>query len=142
MRRLPPRSTRTDTLFPNTTLFRSPLGTSSTLQLARRLCRLPPRHHLAGQGQTSGDRRRHSRQETRNFVGKRLVVGLAGACKRHCRLRISTAYLLLANQRHHVLRPPFLIARARKGPSAQHVEFIHIEPAPLLTDPSIEMQRC
>src|SRR3546814_12381608 len=101
--------------------------TSSTLQLARRLCRLPPLHHLAGQGQTSGDRRRHSRQETRNFVGKRLVVGLAGACKRHCRLRISTAYLLLANQRHHVLRPPFLIARARKGPSAQHVEFIHIE---------------
>src|SRR3546814_8832827 len=32
-------------------------------------------------------------------------------------------------------------SRARKGPSAQHVEFIHIEPAPLLTDPSIEMQR-
>src|SRR3546814_9870603 len=86
------------------TLRRWPLGTSSTLQLARRLCRLPPLHHLAGQGQTSGDRRRHSRQETRNFVGKRLVVGLAGACKRHCRLRISTAYPLLANQRPHVLR--------------------------------------
>src|SRR3546814_1403370 len=63
------------------TLRRWPLGTSSTLQLARRLCRLPPLHHLAGQGQTSGDRRRHSRQETRNFVGKRLVVGLAGACR-------------------------------------------------------------
>src|SRR3546814_12014456 len=65
------------------TLRRWPLGTSSTLQLARRLCRLPPLHHLAGQGQTSGDRRRHSRQETRHFVGKRLVVGLAGAFKRH-----------------------------------------------------------
>src|SRR3546814_8000010 len=52
------------------TLRRWPLGTSSTLQLARRLCRLPPLHHLAGQGQTSGDRRRPSRQETRNFVGK------------------------------------------------------------------------
>src|SRR3546814_19799882 len=126
MRRLPPRSTRTDTLFPNTTLFRSPLGTSSTLQLARRLCRLPPLHHLAGQGQTSGDRRRHSRQETSNFVGKRLVVGIAGACKRHCRLRISTAYLLLANQHHHVLRPPFLLRRARKAPTPHHIDIHHL----------------
>src|SRR3546814_1404335 len=39
MIRLPPRSTRTDTLFPSTTLFRSTLATSAAGSFRRSLCR-------------------------------------------------------------------------------------------------------
>src|SRR3546814_16016753 len=48
MIRQPPRSTRTDTLFPYTTLFRS------TFSVGRRLARKPPRQGLNGANRTSG----------------------------------------------------------------------------------------
>src|SRR3546814_1475202 len=46
MIRRPPRSTRTDTLFPYTTLFRSPLRRH--LRRPRRNRRLPPARHRGG----------------------------------------------------------------------------------------------
>src|SRR3546814_3723718 len=46
MIRRPPRSTRTDTLFPYTTLFRSPLGS----------CKVPPASHERPRGPTARDR--------------------------------------------------------------------------------------
>src|SRR3546814_10616716 len=45
MIRRPPRSTRTDTLFPYTTLFRSRIGPSRTSHLA---VADPARHHVCG----------------------------------------------------------------------------------------------
>src|SRR3546814_13775380 len=47
--RRPPRSTRTDTLFPYTTLFRSPLGLNPAIELYRRFtpsARTPDEHPL------------------------------------------------------------------------------------------------
>src|SRR3546814_5084541 len=44
MKRRPPRSTRTDTLLPNTTLFRSPHGHVAALELPDAGLVLPPRH--------------------------------------------------------------------------------------------------
>ena len=87
---------------------RRPLGTGLALRFACG-CRLPRLHHVAGQGETPGNRRRHRRQKSRNLVGERPVVRLAGAGKRHGRLGISPAYLFLANQGQHVLRAPRLV---------------------------------
>src|SRR3546814_7827916 len=69
MIRRPPRSTRTDTLFPYTTLFRSPP------KRRHRLAQRPPRRHQHGGGTKAddkhiprrrGDRCRHARQSTRS----------------------------------------------------------------------------
>src|SRR3546814_19831881 len=58
MRRRPPRSTRTDTLLPYTTLFRSPAG------VARKRMRSPPGVGDGGPGKDAGSRQaiNHSRQ--------------------------------------------------------------------------------
>src|SRR3546814_13850603 len=58
MRRRPPRSTRTDTLLPYTTLFRSPAG------VARKRMRRPPGVGDGGPGKDAGSRQaiNHSRQ--------------------------------------------------------------------------------
>src|SRR3546814_13819296 len=60
MIRLPPRSTRTDTLFPYTTLFRSH-GRKHGLRVPRQDLRLDPRHHrrdAADPGEPPGRRAR------------------------------------------------------------------------------------
>src|SRR3546814_8470257 len=58
MRRLPPRSTRTDTLFPYTTLFRSTAGQASVLQSRHRATRSRTRRYCRTQC-PSGVRRRN-----------------------------------------------------------------------------------
>src|SRR3546814_2250261 len=53
MIRRPPRSTRTDTLFPYTTLFRSPRGVRPGNRLPKRRSRRSPRPTLRSEEHTS-----------------------------------------------------------------------------------------
>src|SRR3546814_8458136 len=80
------------------TLRRWPLGTSSTLQLARRLCRLPPLHHLAGQGQTSGDRRRT--EEHTSELQSTMRISYAVFCLK----KKTTKYLKHSTQHYTITR--------------------------------------
>src|SRR3546814_18576469 len=57
MIRLPPRSTRTDTLFPYTTLFRSERGDEVAARRTPVVARLGPVDELSGQGGDGGDAR-------------------------------------------------------------------------------------
>src|SRR3546814_21003616 len=69
MRRLPPRSTRTDTLFPYTTLFRfvrMTLGVAGGLALL--LFAIPAPHHLNAQGVVWLPDQAHIRAGTSGFV--------------------------------------------------------------------------
>src|SRR3546814_12399787 len=65
MRRRPPRSTRTDTLFPYTTLFRSQLvlvGAAARAEAAERIS--DPRHDGVADGSAQGDRFLRSEEHT------------------------------------------------------------------------------
>src|SRR3546814_13018076 len=74
MIRRPPRSTRTDTLFPYTTLFRSrrppPGGTDAVLtRTARRRIHLRPRHpQTPGKGQDRGRRSEEHTSELQSLM--------------------------------------------------------------------------
>src|SRR3546814_20137285 len=58
MRRRPPRSTRTDTLFPYTTLFRSAPGVSAVVRARRACSRFSDRICRAGHRGRPGPKRR------------------------------------------------------------------------------------
>src|SRR3546814_20098311 len=71
MIRRPPRSTRTDTLFPYTTLFRSPV--------AGRLARRP---YLGPPGHPAADVRLQPCQPRREEAAQRVGLALRPACRR------------------------------------------------------------
>src|SRR3546814_3827149 len=72
MIRRPPRSTRTDTLFPYTTLFRSPV--------AGRLARRP---HLGPPGHPAADVRLQPRQPRREEAAQRVGLALRPRSEEH-----------------------------------------------------------
>src|SRR3546814_1832975 len=75
MRRLPPRSTRTDTLFPSTTLFRSGVADAfgAGLNLSHRVAdALVGLHRLAGRGLDVGDLARDFVRGAGGLVGQAL----------------------------------------------------------------------
>src|SRR3546814_8496734 len=64
MLRLPPRSTRTDTLFPYTTLFRSSRGSAAPITIPCRSSTSPDRSRRSGLGTGPGSANSRSEEHT------------------------------------------------------------------------------